>query len=420
MKKLKIGIAGLGIVGKSVYQILEKDKALIDARTNCQLELTAVSARTKKVFVDESKVRFVADTVSLANDPEIDVIVEVIGGDGIAAELIETALKNGKKIVTANKALLATQGFKLAQLAEKNNSQIKFEASVAGAIPIIKTFKEGLAANEIKEFYAILNGTCNFILTKMKNENLDFSAALKQAQDLGYAESDPTFDIEGIDTAHKLALLASIASATKPNFNAIHVEGITKVSIDDIRLADEFGYKIKLLGVYNANDKIAAVYPALVATSEKIANVDDSYNAIVTCASNAEYNMSIGRGAGGFPTASSIVADLIDIANDRHSFEFGAKSETLRDSQFSKIEERIGAYFIKLILDKNLAKEKLDAKFLQEIKAEKSCFYENENDVVSGLITAEIKEKDLLTALKNLDKNLVKSFSFLRVEKTGF
>ena len=292
MKKLKRGLAGLGIVGKSVYDILLKDQEIINARSANKLELVAVSARSKKDFIDESKVRFVANSLDLASDPEIDIIVEVIGGDGIASEILETAIKNGKKVVTANKALLAVKGLKLAALAEENGGYIGFEASVAGAIPIVKTFKEGLAANEIKEFYAILNGTCNYILTKMKNENIDFSVALKQAQDLGYAESDPTFDIEGVDTAHKLTLLAAIASGCKPDFNDIYIEGITKVNVDDIRLADELGYKIKLLAVYKNAGAFQAVYPALVSVAQKISQVDDSFNAILTRASNAGENLT--------------------------------------------------------------------------------------------------------------------------------
>ena len=243
MKKLKIGLAGLGIVGKGVYDILQKDAALISKRTKNQLELVAVSARSKKDFID-SKIKFYENTIDLANDPEIDVIIEVIGGDGIAKDLFETAIKNGKKIVTANKALIAEHGVELAKLVEKHNGYVGFEASTAGATPVIKMFKEGLSANKIEEFYAILNGTCNFILTKMKDENLDFASALKEAQDLGYAESDPTFDIKGIDTAHKLTILASIAAGSKPLFKGLHIEGFDEISIDDINLANDFGYKL--------------------------------------------------------------------------------------------------------------------------------------------------------------------------------
>ena len=460
MKKIKVALVGLGVVGKSVYDILIKDQEIINSRTAAKLELVAVSARSKKDFIDETKVKFVSNILDLAHDPEIAVIVEVVGGEGIIYDLHKAALKNGKKIVTANKALLALHGLELVRLAEENNGSIAFEAAVAGAIPIVKTFKEGLAANKINEFYGILNGTCNYILTKMAAENLGFAEALQQAQALGYAESDPSADVDGIDTAHKLVLLASIATSSQPNFAETFVEGITKITADDIRLADEFGYKIKLLAVYknatslaaqassqvinsaaqdeksssesvqiNAENVFQAVYPALVAKSEKIANVDDSFNAVLSKASNADYNLAIGRGAGGFPTASAVVADLIDIANNRHAVEFGVKSAELINPTISKIEERVGRYFITLTLDKKLLHEqKLDEKFLQEIKVEKTYFYEKDSlekndeniEVICGLLTFAIAEKSLLNLLKNLDKNLVKEFKFLRVEETGF
>ena len=399
MKKIKIGLVGLGVVGKSVYEILAKDKKIIDARSAGELELVAVSARNKKDFVDESKVKFFANALDLANDPTIDVIVEGVGGNGIAREVCEAALKNGKKIVTANKALIATRGYELAKLAEEQQSHILFEAGIGGATPMVKIFKEAFAANEIKEFYAILNGTCNYILTKMKNENIDFAVALKQAQDLGYAESDPTFDIEGIDTAHKLAILAAIASGSKPQFDDIFIEGISKITIDDIQLADELGYKIKLLAVYKNGGAYRSVYPALISVTEKIANVDDSFNALLTKASNSGDSLIIGSGAGGIPTASAIVADLIDIANERYNNTFVVKTSNLAEVRISKIEDRLGRYFIKLILDKKLAQEqKLDQQFLQNAKVEKSYFSARkvldgvENDeVICGLITSNIQ-----------------------------
>jgi len=421
MKKIKIGLVGLGVIGKSVYEILLKDKKNIDARTVDTLELTAVSARNKKDFIDETKIKFFANALDLANDPAIDVIVEVVGGDGIAKEVCEAALKNGKIIVTANKALIATKGCELSKLADQHQSHILFEAGVGGATPMVKIFKEALAANEIKEFYAILNGTCNFILTKMKNENIDFAVALRQAQDLGYAESDPTFDIEGIDTAHKLAILGAIASGSKPQFNDIYVEGISKITIDDICLAEKLGYKIKLLAVYKNGGAYRAVYPALVNIAEKIANVDESFNAILTKASNAGNSFIIGSGAGGIPTASAIVADLIDVANGRYNFTFGVKSLNLAEAKISKIEDRFGCYFIKLILDKVLAKEQKLTQFLSEVKVEKSYFAEGESgEVVCALLTSEIEEKNLVNLLCNLDKNLVKEVKFLRAEKTNF
>ena len=448
MKKIKIGLVGLGVVGKSVYEILIKDKKIIDAKTLNELELVAVSARGKKDFIDENKVKFYANALDLANDPTIDVVVEVVGGEGIAREVCEAALKNGKKFVTANKALIATRGVELSDLAEKYQSHIYFEAGVGGATPMIKIFKESLAANKIKDFYAILNGTCNYILTKMKNENVDFASALQQAQALGYAESDPTFDIEGIDTAHKLTILSAIASGSKPDFYNLFVEGISEITIDDICLADELVYKIKLIAVYKNGGAFKAVYPALVCALEKIANVDESFNAILTKSSNSGNSFVVGSGAGGIPTASAIVADLIDIANDRHNFIFGVKSFDIVEPLVSKIEDRLGRYFIKLVLDKKLAQEqKLDPKFLKEIKVEKSYFSEKKNfvksenlesenksffqrksesievendEIICALLTFDIQEKTLVNLLKNLDKNLVKEVKFLRVEETKF
>ena len=427
MKTIKIGLAGLGVVGKGVYDILQKDANLIDSRTNAKLELIAVSSRSKKDFVDETKVKFYENAVDLALNPEIDVIVEVIGGDKIAKDLIVTAIKNGKKVVTANKALIAENASELLELVEKNNGYIAFEASVAGATPIIKTFREGLAANEIKEFYAILNGTCNFILTKMQNEALDFAAALKQAQDLGYAEADPTFDIKGIDTAHKLAILSSIASATKPAFKDIHIEGVDQVTIDDIILADELGYKIKLLAIYKklTDGSSQTVYPALVERSEKISQVDGSFNAILTSASNAGYNFIVGSGAGSLPTASAIVADLIDIANERKSAIFAVKNNELKESKISKIEDREGQYFIKLIVDKEeLHKVDLSQTiFGDKIAIAKSMFLEGKEgsgEIICGFITVIQNEKEINEVLSKMNPSLVKFAKFLRVENTGF
>ena len=423
MKKLKIGIAGLGNVGKGVYEILTKDAALLEVRSQTSFEIAAVSARSKKDFVDP-KIKFYANSLDLANDPEIDVVIEAIGGTDIAKELFETSLKNGKKFITANKALLAEHGFELAKLVEKHSGSVGFEASVAGANPIIKIFKEGLVANQFKEFYAILNGTCNFILTKMKNESLDFAVVLKEAQELGYAETDPTFDIKGIDTAHKLAILAAIASGTKPAFNQLYIEGIDEITIEDIKLADDLGYKIKLLAIYKDLGATSqqSVYPALIKNSEKIAQVDSSFNAILTNASNAGLNLTIGSGAGSLPTASAIVADLVDIATNRQSFMFGVKSEDLRQANVIGIEQRVGKYFLKLTVNKELAQKTnlSEAIFGTKILIEEVTFIDAGEEILCGFLTELQQEKDIIELLKGLDSNLVKSAKFLRVEETNF
>jgi homoserine dehydrogenase len=414
MKKLRIGLAGLGVVGRGIYEIIQKDSKLLTLRTQVELEIVAISARTKKDFIDP-KIKFYANILDLANDSEIDVIVEVIGGDGVAKDLIETAIKNGKKIVTANKALLAEHGFELAKLVEKYQSHIGFEASVAGATPAIKTAKENLAGNQITEIHAILNGTSNFILTKMKEENLDFSIALKQAQDLGYAEADPSSDIKGLDSAHKITLLAAIAFGTKPNFAETYVEGIDEISIDDIKLADEFGYKIKLLATAKKGHQ--AIYPALIRKSEQVAQVDGAFNAILFNSSNAGQSLIVGLGAGSIPTASAIVADLVDVARGNQTFLFGVKSDDLGEVNIGNISERVGKYFLRLFINKNLSEEKI---FDGKIKIEQAAFFERGDEILCGFLTSEQKESELSEALKDLDPALVKSAKFLRVEATNF
>jgi homoserine dehydrogenase len=423
MKKIRIGLAGLGVVGKGVYEILQKDADLITRRSGSKLEITAVSARSKKEFLSP-KIKFYPDVIDLANDPEIDVIVEVIGGTSIAKELLFAAIKNGKKFVTANKAVLAESGAEIAELVEKYSGHIGFEASTAGANPIIKAFKESFASGEITEFYAILNGTCNFILTKMGEENSDFSDTLKEAQRLGYAEADPTLDINGTDAAHKLTILAAIAGATKPAFQQLHIEGIDKISIEDILLAEELGYKIKLLAIYkNLGDSVQqTLYPALVKKSEKIAQVDGPFNAILSNTSNASWNMMIGRGAGGLTTGSAIVTDLVDIACERKSPLFGVKFDQLREAKIIPISERVGRYFLKLLIDKNLAQKSNLAEviFGEKIQIEQAIFKDRDEEILGGFLTDAQKESDLLEALKHLNPNLVKSAKFLRVETTNF
>jgi len=424
MKKLRIGLAGLGTVGKGVYDILQKDAKLISRRCGCELEITAAFSRSKKDFLDP-KIKFYSDVNEFVNDPQIDVVVEVMGGLTTAKDLIEAAIKKGKKVVTANKALLAEAGANVAKLVEENNGYIGFEASTAGANPIIKGFKEGFAANEITEFYAILNGTCNFILTKMRDEGQGFAQTLKEAQALGYAEADPTLDIKGIDTAHKLVILGALASNSKPNFKDTFIEGVDVVSIEDVKLADELGYKIKLLAIYkNLGESVQqTVYPALVLKAEKIAQTDGPYNTIVTLGSNSNWNVMIGRGAGGLTTGSAVVADIIDIASSRDTSPLlGAKFADLKDEKIMPISQRVGKYFLRMLVNKEVAqKTNLAQKiFGNQIKIENAMFFDRETEVLCGFITSKQKEEDLQKIIKNLDSDLVKSVSFLRVEETKF
>lgn len=416
--QINIGLAGLGVVGKGVYEILTKEIELINKRSKTKIELKAVASRSLKDFVDTTKIKFYPDILELAKLPDIDVIVEVIGGEGICHELAIATLKKGKKYVTANKALLAARGFELAKLAEENNTNIAFEASVAGAIPIIKSMKEGLSANKIEEFYAILNGTCNYILTKMLNEGLDFKVVLKQAQDLGYAEADPTFDIKGIDTAHKLVLLSAIAANAKINFGDVFVEGIDEITIDDIKMAFELGYKIKLLAIFKNHDAeiFQAVYPALVPIHEKIATIDDSFNAILTKGNNANWNLHAGRGAGSRPTASGVVADIIDIANDRTSYYYGCETAQVNTPKVVGVNKRTGKYFVTISLNDGVkADENSIKKLFAQIKIEKLL----QKNGFFGVVTNAIPEYEIVDTIDNFDNKIVKSAKFIRVEETN-
>jgi homoserine dehydrogenase len=428
MKKIKIGIAGLGTVGRGVYEILQNQKDLLALRTNCEFEVVAVASRSKKDFVD-SKIKFYSNILDLAQDQNVDVVVELMGGYDVAKDLIHSSLKNNKKVVTANKALLAEQGKEILNWVDKYRGSIGFEASVAGANPIIKAFKEGFVANEISEIYAILNGTCNFILTKMKNEKQDYKIALQEAQELGFAEADPRFDVEGNDTAHKIVLLSAIARSSLPNYAQTYIEGINKISIDDINLADELGYKIKLLAVYkNLGDEVQqSVYPALIKNSEKIAQIDGSYNAVLSKGSNFEYNLMIGRGAGGKPTGSAVVADIVDIACERNnSFLFNAESINLKETNIINIKKRCGQYFIVFNFDKNnLSKGNVvEQIFANRINPKQVVFKQQNEDnkdiFVGAILTENHVEKDIIDAIAMVDKSLIDSIKFIRVEQTNF
>src|SRR5665811_437110 len=302
----KLGLAGIGTVGSGLLRLIESRRGVLPARAGRPIEVVAVSARNKrkKRSVDLSGIRFVADPVALATDPEIDVFVELIGGEeGIAKEAVEAALRAGKHVVTANKALLAHHGTSLAALAEKHGAALNFEGAVAGGIPVVKVIREGLQGNDIARVYGILNGTCNYILTKMEREGRSFADVLKEAQAQGYAEADPTFDIGGFDTAHKLALLTSLAFGTRPKFDAIYVEGIETITPADIEAADDLGYRIKLLGVGLRTDSgiEQRVHPTMVPKDTAIANVDGVSNCVAIDGDFVGDVMLIGPGAGAGP-----------------------------------------------------------------------------------------------------------------------
>ena len=318
----------------------------------------AVSARDrgKPRDIDLSTCRWLDDPVALASAPDVDVVVELIGGDkGPARALVEAALANGKSVVTANKALLARYGVALARLAEANDLTLAYEASVGGGIPIIKGLREGLAANAVSELHGILNGTCNYILSQMRDSGRAFGEVLAEAQALGYAEADPSFDIDGIDTAHKLAILTALAFGTEVDLPSVHIEGIRHIGALDITYADELGYAIKLLGIARrAEDGIEQrVHPCMVPKGAAIAAADGVYNAVVAQGDFADKVNFVGRGAGGGPTASAVVADLIDIARGNRVPVFGVPAGKLLKAVSRPIERRFGAYYLRLmVIDK--------------------------------------------------------------------
>jgi homoserine dehydrogenase len=351
---LKVGLAGLGTVGASVVRLIDQRRQALALRAGRPIEIVAVSARSrgKSRGIDTKTLRWVADPVKLAADPEIDVFVELIGGEGNPSRAAVTAaLKAGKPVVTANKALLARHGIELATLAEKHGVALNFEAAVGGAVPIVKTLREGLAGNAVTRIYGILNGTCNYMLTRMEREGLSFDDCLKEAQRLGYAEADPSFDIEGHDTAQKLSILASLAFGTRVDPSAVYVEGISSITTADLEAADELGYRIKLLGVAVLTDKgiEQRVHPTMVPKDSAIAQVMDVTNAVTIDFAGISPITLVGPGAGGAATASAVVADIADIARGTRQVPFGRPSAKLIVSRKAPMQRHEGGYYIRLM-----------------------------------------------------------------------
>ena len=351
---LKIGIAGLGTVGAQVVRLLERQREALATRCGRGIEVVAVSARSrsKRRDAEVKRLRWVADPIALATDGEIDVFVELIGGEGDPAKAaVTSALAAGKSVVTANKALLARHGVRLAGVAEKQHVALNFEAAVGGAIPIVKTIREGLAGNSLERVYGILNGTCNYILTRMEQEKMGFAECLREAQRLGYAEADPTFDVEGHDTAQKLAILASLAFGTKADEGAVYVEGISSIAPEDLAWADELGYRVKLLGVAvkTENGIEQRVHPTMVRKDTAIAQVMGVTNAVSIDADGISPITLVGPGAGGAATASAVVADIGDIARGVRTAPFGRPAARLFVSRKAPMQRHEGGYYIRLL-----------------------------------------------------------------------
>jgi homoserine dehydrogenase len=350
---LKVGVAGLGTVGAALVAQIARQREALLARCGRRLEVVAVCARTKAKDrgVDLKKMKWFSDPVALAGAPDFDVFVELIGGAGDPAKAaVEAALASGKSVVTANKALLAKYGVRLAALAEKQHTALNFEAAAGGAIPIVKTLREGMAGNSFERIYGILNGTCNYILTRMEQDKLDFATCLKDAQRLGYAEADPTFDIEGHDTAQKLAILASLAFGTRVDERAIYVEGISSIKPADLAAADELGYRVKLLGVAMKTPQgiEQRVHPTMVRKDSAIAQVMGVTNAVTIDAASINPLTLVGPGAGGMATASAVLTDIGDIARGVRTAPFGRPSDRLMTVRKAPMQRHEGGYYIRL------------------------------------------------------------------------
>ena len=355
MKPLRIGLAGLGTVGAGVVRLLRENADIIAARAGRPIVVTAVSARNRSLDrgVSLEGLAWHDDPLAIATDENVDIVVELIGGsNGPAKALIERAIAAGRSVVTANKALIAIHGTELARAAEASGVTLAFEAAVAGGIPAIKALREGLAGNRISRIAGILNGTCNYILTTMREEGRDFAEVLADAQTLGYAEADPAFDIDGVDAAHKLAILAALAFGQPANFDAVHIEGIRRVSALDITFAEELGYRIKLLGIARrtADGVETRVHPAMVDKNALLASVEGVFNAVLIDGDFAGSVFLQGRGAGAGPTASAVVADLIDIARGNGIPVWGTAQSALSPSQPVPISQHTGAYYLRLMV----------------------------------------------------------------------
>ncbi|HEX7883797.1 MAG TPA: homoserine dehydrogenase [Afipia sp.] len=351
---LKVGIAGLGTVGAEVVRLIESQSRALSARCGRGVRVVAVSARSKakKRGLDLRGLEWAKNPLALANDPKIDCFVELMGVSvEPALSAIEAALRNGKSVVTANKALIAKHGSRLAVLAEKHGGALNYEAAVGAAIPVIKTLREGLAGTGINRVYGILNGTCNYILTRMEREGLSFAECLKDAQRLGYAEANPSFDVDGHDTAQKLAILASLAFGTKVNQSAVYVEGISSIAPEDLRAAEELGYRVKLLGVAVRTESgiEQRVHPTMVPRSSSIAQVMDVTNAVTIDGEGIPPITLVGPGAGGAATASAVLADIADVARGIRAAPFGRPIAKLKTTTKAPMKRHEGGYYIRLM-----------------------------------------------------------------------
>jgi homoserine dehydrogenase len=425
MESIKIGLLGFGTVGKGTYDVLKRNQEEIKRRAGRGIEVTRIAVRDVAKARDGlgeagASIPVDTDSAALVDDPAVDIVVETIGGTGIARELVLRAIRNGKHVVTANKALLAVHGSEIFAAAQKKGVMVAFEAAVAGGVPIIKALREGLTANRIEWIAGIINGTTNFILSSMRDRGVDFATALADAQRLGYAEADPTFDIEGVDAAHKVTIMSAIAFGVPVQFERAYVEGISRLDSIDIRYAEELGYRIKLLGIARRAEKgiELRVHPTLIPSKRLIANVEGAMNAIVVQGDAVGSTLYYGKGAGAEPTASAVVADLVDVTrlhtadpNNRVP-HLAFQPDRLSDTPILPIDEITSSYYLRLrvadvtgvlanitriLADRDIS---IDA-LLQKESEDVSDDGRSETDIV--LVTHETIEKTMNAAIARIE-----------------
>ncbi len=431
MRSVNIGICGLGTVGAGVYNVLNRNSKQINSRANCDIVISQVGARRDNPNCDTAATDVSRDIFAVARNPDVDIVVELIGGTDVAFELVMLALENGKHVVTANKALIAMHGMEIFAVAESRGLIVAYEAAVAGGIPIIKALREGLAANRINWLAGIINGTTNFILSEMDSKGREFADVLTEAQEKGYAEADPTFDVEGIDAAHKLVIMASLAFAMPLNLDGIFTDGITKLEPQDVGYARELGYAIKHLGItrQTENGVELRVHPTLVPESCLIAGVNDVSNAVMVNADAVGTTLYYGPGAGSEPTASSVIADIVDVARTMGSAadtwvpSLGCNSASLQQQKIMAIEDIDTSFYIRFAaLDQpgvlsDITKIMADAGISIEaiIQREQPAGEDYVNVIILTNVT---REKLLDAAVENIEQleTVRGNVSFIRVE----
>jgi homoserine dehydrogenase len=433
MKPIQVGLLGIGTVGGGVFNVLERNQEEITRRAGRGIQIhTVADLDTKRAEeLVKGRAKVVGDAKQVVNDPEIDVVVELIGGYGIAKELVLAAINNGKHVVTANKALLAVHGNEIFAAAQAKGVTVNFEAAVAGGIPIIKALREGLTANRIEWIAGIINGTTNFILSEMRDKGLDFDVVLKEAQRLGYAEADPTFDIEGIDAAHKATIMSAIAFGIPMQFDKAHIEGITKLSAIDIKYAEQLGYRIKLLGITKkTKDGIELrVHPTLIPTKRLIANVEGAMNAVQVMGDAVGTTLYYGKGAGSEPTASAVIADLVDVARlqtadpEHRVPHLAFQPGSMVNTTIMPMGEITTSYYLRLRvadvtgvladITRILADNSISIDAMLQREAGDG---ENQTDLI--MLTHETKEKNILAAITKVEalKTVEGSVTKIRLE----